>query len=256
MSGERTARKTRERGRRRYFSIWVITSVFILVALLAGLGYTGLSHADNKGVFKTAKLALGIQGSLNGVVMENYPGKPSAKDLKITVDGKNIDPVKPGFFAAKNLPTGAHMVVIKGKGYEKVVKRITIDKGINEESFNLSLTPVEAANRWMQTKKENKYEGTYSYLHPDEKARIEKASYIQYKSKMQKQYNILLKDFIVHTPRVVDTWKHPGTGKVYKDVAIMKVDGVITATHVAPIKKSWNVYAQDVKGQWMFLSAN
>ncbi len=256
MSGEHTAKKVSERGRRWYLSIWAITSLLILVALLAGLGYTGLSHADNKGIFKTAKLALGMKGSLNGVVMENYPGKPSAKNLKITIDGKNIDPVKPGFFVAKNLPTGLHMVVIKGEEYEKVVKKVTIDKGVNEESFNLSLTPVEAANRWMRTKKENKFEDTYSYLHPDEKARIQRASYIQYKIKMQKRYNILLKDFIVHTPRFVDTWNHPGTGKVYKDIAILKVDGVITATHVAPIKKSWNVYAQDVNGQWMFLSAN
>ncbi|NCO65197.1 hypothetical protein [Candidatus Aquicultor secundus] len=250
------ARKTGERGRRWYFWIWVITSIFILVALLAGLGYTELSHADNRGVFKTAKLALGIQGSLNGAVMENYPGKRPAKNLEISVDGKNIEPVKSGFFAVRNLPTGIHTVIIKGKGYEKVVKKIAVDKGINEESFSLSLTPVEAANRWMQTKKENKYEDTYSYLHPDEKARIEKTRYVQYKSKLQKQYNVLLKDFIVHTPRFVDTWKHPGTGNVYKDIAIMKVDGVITANHIAPIKKSWNVYAQNVKGQWMFLSAN
>lgn len=256
MTGERTARKASERKSRWFFSAWVIASALLFVVLVAGLGYAGLSHANNKGVFKTAKLALGIQGSLNGVVMENYPGKPSAKDIKVTVDGKKIELVKPGFFVAKDLPTGMHTLVIKGDDYEKVAKKITINKGINEGSYNMSLTPLEAANRWMQTKKENKYEDTYSYLHPDEKARINMTRYIQYKSNVQKKYNILLKKFYIYPPKFAGTWKHPGTGKIYKDIAIMQVDGIITASHIAPIKKSWNVYAQEVKGQWMFLSAN
>lgn len=248
-------KKTRKRGQNnKYFFLWIMLTVALIVILIGSLRYDKLKPVQNT-VLQPVQVALGMKGDLKATVIEDCIGSEPAENIRIGIDGKEVALEKPGSFNAKGLSTGEHLVSIEGDGYERFAKKVIIDRGENKATFKLSLTPNQAAKRWMQTKKEKRHDDTYLQLHPDEKKRISLINYVKFKRTLEREENLEIESYTVQEPEFLLNWKHPETGKTYGVVAMMRATGVIKSDKLGRGKKSWNIYAQKIDGRWTFLLA-
>lgn len=238
----------------KYFFLWVVFTVALAIIITGSLKYDELKPVQSV-VSQQAKAALNIEGDLKATVVEDYAGGKPAEKIRVEIDGKKVALEKPGFFIAKGLSVGEHLVLIEGDRYEQFEKKLIIDKGENEATFKLCLAPDEAARRWMQTKKENRHADTYLQLHPDEKKRISLESYVKFKKSLENKENLRIESYAIDKPEFLINWKHPEIGKTYSVVAVMGATGIIGSDKLGRGKKSWNIYAQKVNGRWTFLLA-
>lgn len=230
---------------RKYFWLWLATSILLLVPII--LVWQNRDMLANM-------LTQADKESLAGVVIENYSGGNPVRDIQITVDGKTVKITEPGRFNVDNLTKGKHIVTATGKSYEDEVEDIDIKKGKNKCIIKVSLTPVEAAHRWMETKKQNKYAETYSLIHPDDKKWINKNGYIRFKIDMQRVSNLKIKSYKIESPKLLKTWKHHETKKIYKDVVMMRANVIMEIDQAGAGETGWNIYAQNINGRWAFFS--
>lgn len=243
-----------KRQNNKYFFLWIISTVALIVVLAGSLKHDQLKPVQNA-VLQPAKVVLNMKGDLAATVIEDCIEDKPVENVRIKIDGKEVALEKPGFFNAKGLSTGEHLVSIEGSAYEKLEKKIIIDKGGNKIAFKLCLAPDEAARRWMQTKKENRHADTYLELHPDEKKRIGLKNYVEFKRTLEAKKSLEIESYTIQEPEFLLNWKHPETGKTYGVVAAMRATGIIKSDELGRVKKSWNIYAQKVGGRWTFLLA-
>ncbi|MCL6472794.1 MAG: hypothetical protein K6T91_08305 [Firmicutes bacterium] len=229
----------------KHFWLWILSTLLLFTPLFIAWQYREM-------------LPLGIayvgRENLSGTVVENYPGNPPATGITVKIDGEWIKLSKPGSFIAENLTLGRHLVTIEGPSYATLSEDIEIKRGKNESKFKLLLTPVEAANRWMQTKKEDKHAETYSFFHPDDKKRIDPAGYVKFKTDIKNRFGVTIKSYKVDSPRVFMSWEHPRTKRVYRNVIAMKASAVLEAPQVGSTETAWTIYAQNLNGRWVFFS--
>lgn len=227
----------------KHFWLWVLSTLLLFTPLFIAWQYREM-------------LPLGFayvgRETLSGTVVENYPGDPPATGITVKIDGKQIKLSKPGSFTAKNLIPGKHFVTIEGPGYATFSEDIEIKRGKNESEFKLLLTPVEAASRWMQTKKEDKYAETYSFFHPDDKKRIDPAGYVKFKADIKNRFGVAIKSYKIGSPRVFMSWEHPRTKRVYRNVIAMKASAILETPQMDSTEKVWTIYAQSLDGRWVF----
>jgi len=247
-------RMKNKRQNNKYFFLWAVFTVALIVVLIGSLKHDQLKPVQSAAL-QPAKVVLNMKGDLSAIVIEDYAGGGPAEKIKVEIDGKKVALEKPGFFKTKGLSTGEHLVSIESDRYERSEKKVIIDKGENKATFKLSLTPDEAARRWMQTKKENRHADTYMELHPDEKKRISLQNYIKFKQELENTENLQIESYSVQEPEFLLNWKHPEIGKTYSVVAVMKATGTIKSDNLGRAKKSWNIYAQKIDGRWVFLLA-
>jgi len=243
-----------KRRNNKYFFLWIVSTVALIVVLIGSLKYDQLKPVQSA-ILQPAKVVLNMKGDLAATVIEDCIEDNPVENIRIKIDGKEVALEKPGFFYAKGLSTGDHLVSIEGSAYEKLEKKVIIDKGENKATFKLCLAPDEAARRWMLTKKENRHADTYLQLHPDEKKRISLKNYVEFKRALGAKESLEIESYTIQKPEFLLNWKHPETGKTYSVVAAMRAGGIIKSDKLGRGKKSWNIYAQKVDGRWTFLLA-
>jgi len=247
--------RSEARKKKKRLYTWFLIGFVLILSLLVALNYDKLATAQ-EGFVQTAKTAFGPKGILEGEVFENYPDNPPARKIRITINGKQVKVPEPRYFKVDNLPAGKHSVVIEGENYEKLTKTIEIKRGKNRVSFSVCLTPEEAAKRWMKTKQENNHAGTYLCIHPDERVKIKRGAYVEYKTALQNRFDLSISNYKIGSTEFLKSWKHPATGKVYKDIAKIRASGVIVAKGEHKVEKSWDIYAQKHDGRWTFFIGN
>lgn len=245
MASEHTIEEHKS-GKRRLL-LWFTGTTLLALLIIVGLIYSGLAQPFIWKINNTGRLTVAI--------IEDYPGNPAAENCRVWVDGKTVKHGASGRFTADFINAGKHTILIKGEKYESRTINFTTRAGINKRLLSVSLSPVEAGRRWMQTKKDNNHKATYEFLHPDERKRIQSAKYVAYKSQVTDALDLKIKAFSVYSPKPLKLWKHPKTGKIYKGVVVMKVDGIISASKIGVVKKKWRIFAQKVDNRWFFLTS-
>ncbi|MDP2210628.1 MAG: hypothetical protein Q8J63_02680 [Candidatus Aquicultor sp.] len=241
--------------KRRSRKTWVLFAALLLAAVVLGSTYSYWAPAQNN-LLRAIKVAAGLKGDLRGELAESYPGQNPPEDTQVVVDDRPPIMVKSGKFLARDLATGKHIVRISGTGYEPVERTVNITQGANRVAVGLCLSPGEATRRWMKTKQENLHGETYKFLCPEEQAKVSRAEYIEYKNAIQKQYALKIVSFKVMQVNLLKAWPHPDTGKTYRDVAMIRIDGVIELAGSGQEKKAWDVYAKKYDDRWLFFAAN
>lgn len=255
MARKHLHERNADTGRKRLFTIWSLAGLIILLSLSVVL-LLGRFLPMREKLTQSMQVALNYKGSLEGKVIENYPGNPPAKNIQVMVDGKRVKMTSPGSFRAKDLAAAKHSLVIRGEGYEEVVSPISIKKGVNALVFEVCLTPEEATRRWMEAKQKNRFADSYRFLHPDERSKVKESAYINRKVELQNKYGLAILKFTVSPAKSLESWKHPVSGKLYKDVVRLHTSVTLEMKNSGAIRKNWDTYAQKCNGRWQFFAGN
>lgn len=249
-------RELRKKRRKAAVWIWIAMISIIGVALVLGSTYTYWAPAQVR-LLQSVKVALGLKGDLRIDVVESSNNKSPVVDCAVAVDGRPAKQLDGGRFTARALSTGRHSVTVESQHYEKVKRVITVDKGTQHTlAIEVCLSAQEAARRWVKTKQENNHGATYAYLYPDERAKVSRADYIAYKSAVQREFAINIVSFTTAPAAMLKRWRHPDSGKVYSNVAKVRVSGIVAANDSGKTVRTWDVYAKKVDGRWLFFAAN
>ncbi|HEY3375096.1 MAG TPA: hypothetical protein VGK02_08555 [Candidatus Aquicultor sp.] len=237
--------------RSSYLRSVIIGLIAIAVLIASGFTYGALRHATIAAFNTPTQPPV---GRLQVTIQEDYPGHAPIKNAIITIDGRRLSLDNKGRITVDSLSPGRHTIAFTHKLYEPFSLSLATKKGPNTLVLRVCLSAVEAGKRWMKTKQENLHQDTYALLHPDERTRIKQADYIRFKTDVLKAYNVKIDKFYVYPPEYAAIWKHPKTGKAYKNVAIMRVDSIVTVDKLGTVKQRWYIAAQRVNNRWLFLS--
>jgi len=255
LSDHPTRHELRTIRKHRATRVWGVLVGVLIIAAVTSSTYSYWAPYQEQ-LLHSTKVMLGFKGDLHINVLESYQGQSPVREAKVAVDGRPALRLDSGQFLLRDLATGRHSISASGEGYERVKNTIEIEKGANGATIEMCLSADEAARRWMKTKQENRHSETYLSLYPDDKAKISRTDYINFKNAVQQEYDIKIVSFNVSPAKMLKIWRHPDTGKTYSDVAKVRVSGVVEAKDSGESSRVWYVYAKKQNGQWRFFAAN